>query len=355
LCLLLAVSLTVRLSLSLWILAGLVVSSISTYLAVKLVTEKVMGQDRLIYYHHMIAVMLVAAVVLWLVRQPILPYLDVAILGLGTLLACGRLGCFMVGCCHGRPSGWGVCYREEHRDVGFTPYFVGVRLFPIQGVESLWVSGIVVVGTALILSDHPSGEILAWYVIAYAVGRFCFEFMRGDPARPYLGGFSEAQWTSLVLMCLIVWAEISSILTFHLWHAVATACLVCAMIAVGLVRHFRRTAKHLLLHPRHVDEVARAVEWVTNFATEEPALSKRCSTPAVIKVGCTSLGIQISASAIKQAGSGIYHYALSSQTGTMTKGTARTLAGLILQLKHPSGSTEFIEGNQGVFHLLIHP
>ena len=107
----------------------------------------------------------------------------------------------MVGCCHGRPHRWGVCYREEHAAVGFTPYFVGVRLFPIQAVESLWVFCIVTTGVTFVLNGRPAGAALAWYVVTYDLGRFCFEFLRGDPDRPYLWGFSQPQWISLLLMC----------------------------------------------------------------------------------------------------------------------------------------------------------
>src|SRR5439155_22019386 len=97
-------------------------------------------------YHHEIDVMINAALLLWLLGQPLLPYLDLTILGIGMFLACGRVGCLMVGCCHGRPHSWGVRYKQEHADAGFAPYYVGVRLFPIQAVESLWVLSIVIVG-----------------------------------------------------------------------------------------------------------------------------------------------------------------------------------------------------------------
>jgi prolipoprotein diacylglyceryltransferase len=343
-------------SLSHWVIAVLVFSSVTAYFILRMVTQAIIGRDSLTYYHHMIAIILMATVVLWLLRQPVLPYLDVTIVGLGIILFCGRLGCLMVGCCHGRPHRWGGCRREEDAAAGFTPYFAGVRLFPIQAVESLWVFSLVIVGIVLILGEHPPGETLAWYVITYAIGRFCFEFMRGDAVRPYLWGFSEAQWTSLVLMCVIVGAELSGILNFHLWHAGAAACLVFAIIAVALVRLFRRTAKHLLLHPRHVNEVAQALEWVANLTTETPAISEQNFAPAAIKIGCTSLGIQISASQIEGATGCTYHYALSHQNGVMDEATARTVARLIRQLRHSSNSNEFIQGNRGVFHLVIpHP
>ena len=167
------------------------------------------GEEKLIYYHHEIAESLNIALFLWLIHQPLLPYLDISILGIGTFLFCGRLGCLMVGCCHGRPSAWGVRYREEHVAGGFAPYLVGVRLFPIQAVEFLWVFCMVVFGINIFLGDLPPGTTLVWYVVAYDTGRFYFEFLRGDAERPYIWGFSQPQWISVILMCLVVWLEIT--------------------------------------------------------------------------------------------------------------------------------------------------
>ena len=351
----LALALKAPLGLSVWVLLILVLSSVSTYFALSVVTGRIMGEARLIYYHHVIAVTVVAAGVLWLMDQPILPYLDVTILGLGTILAFGRLGCLIGSCCHGRPSRLGVCYTEEHAASGIPPYLVGVRLFPVQGLESLLAFCIVPIGVVLALTSHRAGEALSWFVVTYASGRFAFEFVRGDAPRPYFFEFSEAQLTSLILACLITVGEAQGVLPFHLWHMVVTGCLVITMIATTLVRRLRRTARHLLLHPRHVSEVAQALEWVANLATTKAAFSEDDSAPSNIKVGTTSLGIQISASTIEQGGRSIYHYALSSRAGTISEETVKTLARLILQLKHPSGATELARGNRGVFHLLVHP
>jgi hypothetical protein len=142
-------SLVTYLGLSPLVLVWLVLTAVLTFLALAMVTKIITGEENLIYYHHEIAVMVVAACLLNLLYQPVLPYLDITILGLGTFLAFGRVGCLMVGCCHGRPHGRGVCYRAEHAAAGFTPYLVGVRLFPIQAVESVWVFSIVVVGVCL--------------------------------------------------------------------------------------------------------------------------------------------------------------------------------------------------------------
>src|SRR5262249_36262493 len=116
---------------------------------------------------------------------PLLPYLDVVILGIGAFLACGRVGCLMVGCCHGRPSNWGVSYRQEHVVARFTPYFAGIRLFPVQVLESLWGLFILLVGSNLVCSGLSSGETRLWCVICYVLPGFWFFGVLGDIVLQY--------------------------------------------------------------------------------------------------------------------------------------------------------------------------
>jgi Prolipoprotein diacylglyceryl transferase len=354
---LLAIGMAAHLRLSLWVLIVIVAAAVVTFFALVMATKIITGEERIIYYHHEIAVMIVAAIALWLMRQPILPYLDVTILGIGVFLACGRMGCLMVGCCHGRPYHWGVHYKQEHADAGFTPYYVGLRLFPIQAVESFWVLSTVTVGSFFVLGGYPSGTALAWYVIAYDVGRFCFEFMRGDPDRPYLWGYSQPQWISLLLMCLVVMAELSGVLPFHMWHSIATACLMFAMIGITLRRHFQVTATHRLLHPHHIREVADALELLREPPEQQTVRCGWTVLPSqddvTIRIGSTSLGVQISAGKVRGAKGDVCHYTVSYRHGGMTEEVARLLARLILKLKLADGEGELLQGEQGVFHLLI--
>ena len=92
-----------RLGLSLALLAVLAAAAAGTFLVVVLVTRAILGEERLVYYHHELAVLAVAALTLAALGRPVLVHLDVAIVALGVFLACGRIGCAMVGCCHGRP------------------------------------------------------------------------------------------------------------------------------------------------------------------------------------------------------------------------------------------------------------
>jgi hypothetical protein len=349
----LGMALTMSRGLSPWVLAGLGLAAVFTFLGLAMATKILTGAEQLIYYHHEIAIMAVAALLLWLLGQPVLPYLDITILGIGIFLVCGRIGCLMVGCCHGRPHRWGVCYRHEHATAGFPAYYVGIRLFPIQVIESLSVFSIVLVGTILVWRGHPPGETLAWYVMTYGVARFVFEFARGDVGRPDLWGFSEAQWTSLLLMGAGVGADMAGVVTLHPWHSAVTAGLAMTMLVVACQRHRQRTATHRLLHPSHVKEVAEAVAVASHRAIQTSPLAIQHVTPTEVHVGCTSLGLQISASNITTAAGALHHYALSWRQNLMTHETATELARLILQLTHTTASYELMQGSQGVFHVFV--
>jgi hypothetical protein len=217
---------------------------------------------------------------------------------------------------------------------------VGLRLFPVQLLESLWTFGIVCVDIVLVLGPWPPGTALAWHILAYGAGRFCFEFLRGDAARPYWLGFSEAQWTSFALMCAVLLVELAGLFSFRLWHAALVALVGLTMIAIGLWRRSRGAKVSQLLHPHHIEEVARIVR-------SRPGL-------ALSGVSCTSLGIQISVGRIEQVAGTVRHYALSCKDGGMTETTASALAKLLCRL-WPLGPSELIAGGQGVYHLLVYP
>lgn len=343
---LLSLSLTAFRGLSPVVTVVMIVEAQVTFLALAMAAKILVGEERLIYYHQEIAVTLVTGLLLKLLGQPVLTYLDIAILGVGAFLAFGRIGCLMVGCCHGGPNRWGVRYGYEHALDGFPPYLVGVRLFPVQAVESLMAFAIVLVGSTMVLSGQPPGAALSWYVIAYGVGRFCLESLRGDPVRLKLWGFSEAQWTSLLLMATAVLAELAGTLPFRFWHILAVGGIGLSMLLVAAYRRGDKTGRYALNDPRHVRELANALE-----------RAYETSSNGAINMERTSLGIQVSAGQREDNGLPVRYYTISSssQNGPLTPEKAAIIARLILELRHPDGNTRIVTSRTGIYHLLIKP
>jgi Prolipoprotein diacylglyceryl transferase len=339
--------------LSPWIMAGIVGTTTLIFLVLAMAAKIVRGEEQLVYYHHEIAIMAAAILFLRLAHAPILPYLDATMLGLGLFLVCGRIGCLMVGCCHGRPARWGVTYRAEYAAEGFPQYLVGVRLFPVQAVESLWALMIVVVGTIVLLIGGRPGEVFAWYVVSYGMGRFVFELTRGDADRPYMLGLSEAQWTSVLLVTLLAGAEGAGLVTFHSWHLGVVALLVGASAAIALVGRLRRISRYQLLDPRHIRELACAVRRVSAEVGRGIGDWRSTSMVKGISVARTSQGIQIAAGRTGGSGGLADHYSFSQQNGVMTQDTAKILANFVVQFERPSCPHMLISAEQGVFHLLI--
>ncbi len=222
-----AIILSLCLSLSPWIISGLALVSWTAFFIQSILSKVITGDHNLVYYRHIIMIIISSVIFLNLLNQPVLIYLDIQILALGIFLIFGRIGCFMVGCCHGKPYHFGICYGKEHAQHGFNPYFTDTRLFPIQLIESLTVLFIVCAGIMLLFSQHLAGEIFIWYLVNYSLARFLFEFLRGDQERLYIWLFSEAQWFSILIMIMIVYSGLVGLLPFFsLWHFIATFIVI---------------------------------------------------------------------------------------------------------------------------------
>lgn len=333
----LAICLAVHAGLSLGVATLLLVSGLLTALTLAMATKVLTGHETLIYYHHEVAILLTAAAVLSALDQPVLPYLDVNALWLGAFLACGRAGCLMVGCCHGRPHRWGVQYSEEHAAAGFAPCYVGVPLFPVQVLESAVVLSIVATGAWLFLQDGPPGTVLSTYVVAYSLARIGLEELRGDDARPYWGRFSEAQWTSLLLIAGMLLGEWQGRLPWSGWHMAMGAAAVLSMLVLATARRSSR----LLLQPRHAGEVATIVRTASNRQGHVQVLR----TSQTVGISTQPLGRVADAQAVL--------YSLSRANSSLTQPEARALAGLITNLARVRNKPELRPGRHGVFHLIL--
>ncbi len=115
-------------------------------------------------------------------------------------LVFGRLGCFLAGCCHGKPTDlpWGVVFT----DPASLARPLGVSLHPTQ----LYSSVFALLLFALMWAGHRrwkrfDGQVFLWFVALYSAGRFLIEFLRNDNRGMFFSGYlSSSQVVALPLM-----------------------------------------------------------------------------------------------------------------------------------------------------------
>ena len=142
----------------------------------------------------------VASLIFYMKKKglPVLKTSDFLIVGLPLGHALGRIGCFLAGCCYGRPTDmpWGVTFTNPHALVA--PEFVGVPLHPTQLYEAAGNLILFFILHKLYNKPHKNGMILLAYVSCYAFMRFMIEFFRGDFRGEYILGLSPSQLISLL-------------------------------------------------------------------------------------------------------------------------------------------------------------
>lgn len=342
-----------RQGLSPWIELTLIAVAVGMLLAVPLVVKVLTGIDGFVFYRDVICIFAAVALTLRWLHQPVLPYLDVTIAGAGLFHAWGRIGCLLSGCCYGRPSRLGVRYTHTHAEMGFPTQLTGVRLFPIQAVESAWIFSLASGAAWMVLRNAPPGSVFAAYVADYALGRFFFEFARGDNDRPYFVGFSQAQWISLLLTLSVSLLGRARFPQHSVWCSAPFVAVAVSMAWVALARRFQKTPRFELLHPKHIEEIAELVRHTAS--SHQPACPPWRSSPRqpAIKVKQTSLGVRISAGEVIHDGVTFRHYCLSKQGEPLSPKCVNLLAREISLLQHDGAPYRPVPGKNDVIHLLF--
>lgn len=114
-------------------------------------------------------------------RAPVLGVMDACAPSLAVGHAFGRIGCYINGCCHGKPmdaSWWSISYPAENLMV--SEKFRCLPLHPVQLYESLANVAVFAFTIWLFNRPHRKGAVAGLYLILYAAARFSLEFARGD-------------------------------------------------------------------------------------------------------------------------------------------------------------------------------
>ena len=122
-----------------------------------------------------------------------LKYFDLAVPSVALAQGFGRIGCLLAGCCYGsETSGF---FSITFRTSDFAPN--NVALIPTQIYSS--ILDFIHFGILLLIAGHKKsdGQVAAFYLIFYSMGRFILEFFRGDLIRGSVGVLSTSQFISL--------------------------------------------------------------------------------------------------------------------------------------------------------------
>jgi phosphatidylglycerol:prolipoprotein diacylglycerol transferase len=164
-----------------------------------------------------------AGLALWLFarvrREPVLRLLDYTLTALPLGHALGRIGCFVNGCCQGRPAeSWLACTYPAKSAVWWAQVedklilpdaSAALPVWPVQLFEA--AANLAIYGLLfLAYRRRPApGSIVVLYFLLYPLVRFSLEFLRGDLSdRVVVQGLTSAQWVSLGLCAaalLLAW------------------------------------------------------------------------------------------------------------------------------------------------------
>jgi phosphatidylglycerol:prolipoprotein diacylglycerol transferase len=134
-------------------------------------------------------------------QLPLGKIVDSTAIGLCMFGALARLGCFLGGCCYGRPTSlpWGFVFPQGSDPAARWGF--GVPVHPTQLYEAGYLTLIAVLLLLMEKRTGFDGEKFVWLVFAYSGARFLNEFVRGDSLLQFWG-LSPPQWISLVLAIL---------------------------------------------------------------------------------------------------------------------------------------------------------
>ncbi|MFH1122934.1 MAG: prolipoprotein diacylglyceryl transferase, partial [Pseudomonadota bacterium] len=144
----------------------------------------------------------VIGVMIWYLKRHHLSFWTVGDLwapGVTVGQAVGRIGCFMAGCCYGRPTDlvWGVVFNHPQ---SLAP--LHVPLHPTQLYATL--SGFMIFVILLLLGARKrfEGQVFVWFLILHSTARLLIERFRGDE-RGMIPG-SEMSVTQLVATIVLL-------------------------------------------------------------------------------------------------------------------------------------------------------
>lgn len=200
-----------------------VLSELESFLAEPATIVRI-DQGGLVFYGGLLGALLAIVIFARTHREPVWSLLDFVVTSVPLAHAFGRIGCFLNGCCFGTlsnawcavryPAGsaawWAHVQNSWIQIVGPESRVPSLPVHPVQLYEAAFNLAVYGLLLSIYKRRRHSGVVAGAYLVAYPVGRFCLEFLRGDE-RLLRGAthLSAAQFTSIGLFLigcvLLVW------------------------------------------------------------------------------------------------------------------------------------------------------
>lgn len=340
-----ALSLTIHRGLPLWVMIALLLLTLVVAILNIVLTTIITGRDSLVYLRYFLSIMAAGALLLRILEQPVLPHLENLMLGIGAMQGIGRIGCLRVGCCYGKPARYGIRYTDLHARAGFPSTLVGVRLFPVQLLESAWILISAGTGITIAIISNTIGLGFTTYLLMFAGGRFGFELLRGDCARPYWLGLSEAQWISAGLVLGVLVLSLLEILPYRTWQVSLGTLLIILMI--GWRFFVMPRSRYQLRQPVSIFALSKALSSLDKGRRQE------LSGNHAVHMRSLLTDLQLSDGVTEDAASGkIRHYTLSYANRAMPIKDAQIIAKTIQSWHPQEEKAKLIIHNNKIFHFL---
>jgi phosphatidylglycerol:prolipoprotein diacylglycerol transferase len=165
-----------------------------------------LNKGGLVFHGGLILSLIVGILVVKLWKLPVLKMADLVITFLPLGQAIGRVGCFLNGCCYGKPteSIFGIKFPEY--SFAANAFGPDIYVYPTQIFSSIADLSVFFILLLRMKKKEYDGQAIVYYLFLYGVARFLLEFLRADNP-PILYGFNIQQIISILMavIALILW------------------------------------------------------------------------------------------------------------------------------------------------------
>ena len=152
-------------------------------------------QGGLVYYGGFLGAGVALLIFARVRREKLSSLMDFVITAIPLAHAIGRIGCFMNGCCYGRPGAEPWCFSIPSVD--------RLARHPVQLYEAAANLALYALLIVVYRRRKIDGHVLATYLLLYPPVRFALEYFRGDERiHPLSLGLNMSQITSLGLFLI---------------------------------------------------------------------------------------------------------------------------------------------------------